>query len=203
MGLLLIVEDQPELARSFARMLQNHGQVVCAPTVCQALSIIEDTPLLAALIDEGLPDGSGLDLVAYLRRRWPAVPILVMTALTDLTLVNRAQALRAEFVFKPVGPANVLPFVEHAIATAGGATKRLELAVRGLVASANLSRRDQEVLNLALAGVPRTAMAAELDVSENTLKTTIRRLLDRTGEETLQELVRRVYDVALRVGPGG
>jgi DNA-binding NarL/FixJ family response regulator len=199
MGLLLILEDERDLARSYARMLAPYGEVAIAPTIAQALAIIDARPIEAALVDQGLPDGSGLDFVAYLRRRWPVVPVLVLTALDDKSLVNRAQALRAEFVFKPAVAANIVPFIRNAVASAGGVAESIDLAVKQLADARNMSTREMEILNLAIAGVPRSAMAAELDVTENTLKTTIRRMLDRRGDETLQDLARAVLDAALRL----
>ncbi len=200
MAHFLIVEDERELAMSFARIVRPFGEVEVVGTFAQAIAAIDVQPLLAALVDQVLPDGWGLDVVAHLRRRWPAVPALVLTASRDLSLVNRAQALRAEFVFKPAGRENIVPFVQSAVAIAGGAAARLALAVRRLAAMTCLRRREVEILNLALAGVPKQAMAKELGMTENTLKSTTRRLLERTGEPSLQDLARSVFEMALHLG---
>lgn len=197
---LLIVEDDRDVARSLDRMLHRYCELRVAESIAEARGVVDAGNVVAALVDEGLPDGSGLDFVAYLRRRRPAVPVLVFTAQRDLALVNRAQSLRAEFVFKPAEPGNVIPFVREALARAGGADQRLEQAVDQLARMTGLTPREQEILNLALAGVPRAAMAGELEMSSNTLKSTIRKMLERTGEETLEELARSVFEAALRAG---
>lgn len=198
MPLLLIVDDEPEFAESLVRLVAPYGEVRVAGTIADALPILETARLAAAMIDQCLPDGSGLDLVAHVRRRLPLLPVLVLTAQMDLSLVNRAQALRAEFAFKPVEPGNIVPFVESALASADGAAARLELAVRRLSEATCMPEREVEVLNLALAGVPRSTMAVELGLAENTLKTVIRRLLERTGEASLLELTYGLFDAALR-----
>lgn len=195
---ILLVDDDEVLAASIERMIRPFCEVRLVTTVAAGRAQIDRAPVLAALIDESLPDGSGLDLVAYLRRRRPAVPVMLFTALRDRRLANRAQALRAEFVFKPAGPSNIIPFVSDAVGAAGEAQAKLELAVGQVVQLCELSSREVDVIHLALAGIPRTVMARELEITENTLKSTIRRLLEKAGEETLEELVRSVFDAALR-----
>jgi len=62
---ILIVEDHPKLARMTARMVEEHGAKVIGPVHCceDAFRFAERELPDAALVDLGLPDGSGMNIV--------------------------------------------------------------------------------------------------------------------------------------------
>jgi serine phosphatase RsbU (regulator of sigma subunit) len=83
-GVLLVEDDEgdarlveDELAERFpsARILRSH-------TLGEALAALGPT-IDCVLLDLGLPDASGLDAVARLRSRMPAIPLIVLTGLAD------------------------------------------------------------------------------------------------------------------------
>ena len=100
---ILLVEDNEEFREAFARMLELELAPELNVAFAQADSLAEAHALLqaedaldAALIDIGLPDGDGLDLVRELERndgRIPALPTIVITAALDHSVV--AQAIEA------------------------------------------------------------------------------------------------------------
>jgi two-component system KDP operon response regulator KdpE len=77
---VLIVDDDEQLRRFLSTTLAGHAfRVVEAATLAEAAAAAEaDTPDLI-LLDLGLPDGDGIDLVHRLRV-WTTVPILVLSA---------------------------------------------------------------------------------------------------------------------------
>jgi len=78
---LLLVEDERRLAERLARGLREEGFAVdCVTTAAEARERIEDTGYDLVLLDLGLPDGSGLDLLRGWRREGLDVPVLVLTA---------------------------------------------------------------------------------------------------------------------------
>ena len=100
---LLIVEDNEELAELLAKGLRTAGYE------CDVLSTVEDaravlaTTFYAALIlDLGLPDGDGLELLREIRQRDNPVPVLVLTARGGLQ--DRVHGLRSgadDYLVKP------------------------------------------------------------------------------------------------------
>src|SRR5690348_8536857 len=100
---LLIVEDNEELAELLAKGLKTAGYE------CDVLSTVEDaravlaTTFYAALIlDLGLPDGDGLDLLREIRQRDDPIPVLVLTARGGLQ--DRVTGLRSgadDYLVKP------------------------------------------------------------------------------------------------------
>lgn len=78
--MILIVEDDPTLSRAMAVNLMARGyKVLTAATGEQALTLAADHPIHAVLLDLGLPNMSGLDVIDGLRG-WSEVPIIVVTA---------------------------------------------------------------------------------------------------------------------------
>jgi len=79
---LLLVEDEPEMARALSSALARHDiNVDHAPTLEFAREAIETVPYDVVLIDRQLPDGDGVELVPQLRARARQVPSIIISAL--------------------------------------------------------------------------------------------------------------------------
>lgn len=106
---LLLIEDDLELGAELQRALNGHGltsEWVRGVKHARALTI--DTPdahFACAVLDLGLPDGQGLDLLRAWRRANLALPAIVLTARDALE--SRVAGLDAgadDYVIKPVAP---------------------------------------------------------------------------------------------------
>lgn len=79
---LLLVEDEPEMAANLNAALVHQGIVVdWVSTLQVAEEAVAERLHDAVLLDRKLPDGDGLSFIAYLRRRRPGVPVIVLSAL--------------------------------------------------------------------------------------------------------------------------
>ncbi|ABF12024.1 DNA-binding NarL/FixJ family response regulator [Cupriavidus metallidurans] len=80
----LLVEDDPLVSRRLENLLQQLGYapdaLVLAASLAEARARVTDQPVALALVDLGLPDGSGIDLIAELRAADPGLGILVISA---------------------------------------------------------------------------------------------------------------------------
>ncbi len=104
MAHVLLVEDDQTLGLSLRLALNAHGHdVQVAPTLATARRALTSPPhgvIISApkgapdiiVLDLGLPDGDGLELVAELRKRADITPILLLTA--RATLTDRVEGLR-------------------------------------------------------------------------------------------------------------
>ncbi len=78
---ILIVEDEPALSRQLEAFFTDKGFVTdMAPTAEEGLYLGTEFPIDVAVIDLGLPDFSGLELIGRLRQAGRRFPILILTA---------------------------------------------------------------------------------------------------------------------------
>ena len=78
---LLLLEDDDLLAESLAESLKDNGYLVdLAASLKAAKALMATEHYELAILDLGLPDGSGLDLLAQWRKQKRSTPILILTA---------------------------------------------------------------------------------------------------------------------------
>jgi DNA-binding response OmpR family regulator len=103
---ILIVEDDAETRAFVVETLQSIGlSVVGVGSLAGGREAARDRRFELLVVDRMLPDGSGLDWVADLRRSGNATPILVLTALRDVP--DRVAGLEAgadDYLGKPFAP---------------------------------------------------------------------------------------------------
>jgi FixJ family two-component response regulator len=125
------------------------------------------------------------------------LPILVLTGLTRPEYINESHHLRAEIACKPVAEADLLGFVQRAIAFERVPQRRLGRVIDELAREAALTPHEVEIVASALADIPRPALRKQLGISENTLKTRVRILLGKTGHTSLGALAKQLLREAL------
>ncbi len=101
---VLVVDDEPQLLRALRINLSVRGYEVCtAATGTEALHAAADAKPDVVILDLGLPDMSGIEVITGLRG-WLSVPIIVLSARTDSS--DKVRALDAgadDYVTKPFG----------------------------------------------------------------------------------------------------
>jgi DNA-binding response OmpR family regulator len=107
---VLIVEDEPSLAELLTSVLDTFGwQVATVTTGEAAVTAVESFGPDAVLLDLGLSDIDGLDVLAGIRAHHPDVAVVILTARDDAE--DRMAALlggAADYITKPFGVADVL-----------------------------------------------------------------------------------------------
>jgi CheY-like chemotaxis protein len=100
---VLVVDDEPMIRMLAADMLDVLGwSVVEAGGVGEALSLAGDgASFRAALIDLGLPDRPGEELVEEIRRLRPDLPIIVTTGRDESSIDGKLREAGVAFVGKP------------------------------------------------------------------------------------------------------
>lgn len=127
-GRVMLVEDHADTARLMAALLRQVGfDVVQADTVGGALARMDDS-VDVVVSDIGLPDGTGVDLMRDIGRRWPDVPGIALSGYgtTDDVQRSRAAGFRQHLI-KPVDVSQLLGAIEesrHARPAAASAAAR-------------------------------------------------------------------------------
>ncbi len=83
---ILLIEDEPHMVDALRAAFTQHDILLDAvATLADARLVIKDTAYDAALLDRQLPDGDGLQFIAALRRQGDTMPVIVLTAMGDVT----------------------------------------------------------------------------------------------------------------------
>jgi two-component system response regulator HydG len=100
---VLVVDDEPALRRSLARVLETRGMKVgLAENGEAALAYLRQTPPDVALIDMMMPGVSGIELLAQIKGGGAAVEVILMTAFADVdSAVAAMKAGAYHFLTKP------------------------------------------------------------------------------------------------------
>lgn len=110
-----LVVDDSRLARMMVRQalrdLHPDCAIVEAATGAEADRVDGVETLTAAFIDFNMPDEDGLELAARLRARRPDLPIAIVSANAQTDVLDRARALGAVFLEKPVSRDALAGFV--------------------------------------------------------------------------------------------
>lgn len=105
---ILVVDDDPFIQQLAQAILSARGQsVTVVGTGAEALARMAETPPDLVLLDIGLPDVPGLEVLRHLRaaRSWSQVRILMLTASHEIEDIVRAkQAGASGYVCKPIQP---------------------------------------------------------------------------------------------------
>jgi len=131
MSRVLVVDDDRPLARALAINLRAHGyEVLVAHDGRAALTEVARTHPAVVVLDLGLPDLDGIEVLAGIRG-WSAVPVIVLSARS--TSGEKVEALDAgadDYVTKPFGMDELLARVRAAVRRgAPPATEQVELVV--------------------------------------------------------------------------
>ena len=78
---ILVVEDDPLLAKGLKMALEQAGYAVLhAPNGCSAMSALQTHDFELLILDLGLPDIEGIEILRTLRGRGSSAPVLILTA---------------------------------------------------------------------------------------------------------------------------
>ena len=119
---ILVVDDEPQIVRALRINLNVRGyDVATAATGAEALRVAANFHPELVLLDLGLPDMDGLDVIGGLRG-WTDVPVVVLSARTDSAdTVDALDAGADDFVTKPFGMDELLARLRAALRRAPGA----------------------------------------------------------------------------------
>lgn len=117
---ILLVEDDPSLARALATVLRRDGYpVVVAAHGRAAMDVIARRRVALVVSDIFMPEGDGLELLNFIRRLTPHPPLVAMSGAGDGRVGNMlkmAGALgAARILAKPFAPAQLVALVRELI----------------------------------------------------------------------------------------
>jgi len=130
---VLIVDDEPDLLELVCLTLERmHVATQTAPDIATAKRLLQEESFDLCLTDMRLPDGNGLDLVAWIQEHHAAVPVAVISAHGNVESAVRALKLGAfDFVSKPLDLGVLRRLVGSALKLRPGADGATTLTMQG------------------------------------------------------------------------
>lgn len=186
-----VVDDDTSLRAALMRVLTRAGYRTRGyPSAGEFLVEQPGTSRGCLLVDLELPGPSGLDLQQALQRMGNPMPIVFISAHHDIPrTVMAIKAGASDFLLKPVDTPMLLATIDNALRTT-----TLEPTAHSLPAlthAANLNSREQVVLRGLVAGRLNKQIAAELDLSERTIKSCRADIMRKLDAHSFADLVRR------------
>lgn len=199
-ALVAMIGTQPDLAL-----------VLLANDCAEALARLPQAPLDVLLVDLGLPDGSGLDVIRAARVQWPDCSILVSTIFGDEDHVLRSiEAGAMGYLLKDVDAGELAEEIRNL--HAGGSpispmvARKILARAAAILAPASeptseppttLSAREQEVLRYVSKGFNTEETARSMGVSRTTVLTFVRRIYAKLQVNTRAEAIHAAYKQGL------
>ena len=210
---ILIIDDHALVREGLALLVSSLSggvTVYMAATAAEALAQAEyHTPLDAILLDCGLPDADGGNLIRALSARSGGAPVVVVSANETAATINRVmQAGAVEFVPKSEASDKVVDALKRALMIGGGA-RRPASEVGGLDVNApalssalpfiapSLTGRQLDVLLMLDQGQTNRDIALRLGLSEKTVKNHVTALFNALGAVNRLQAIRKARDASL------
>lgn len=189
---VFVVDDDVSVREGLDSLIRSVGYAVSVFASVRefALARRPDTPCCLVL-DVRMPGPSGMDFQAELSALNDPIPIVFLTGHGDVPMAVRAIKLGAvEFLLKPFREQDLLDAVRVAIGR-DEARRKDEAALAELKERfATLTVREKEVLTFVAQGRLNKQIAADLGLSEVTVKVHRGQVMRKMGAATLAELVR-------------
>lgn len=194
-----IVEDDPSFRGALSRVVQGASDmrlVGAAGTRAEGLQMLKQPPADVLLVDLGLPDGSGIDVIRAASQQWPGCSIMVSTNFGDETHVMQSiESGAAGYLLKDSSP---LKMVAEIRSLASGGSPISPIIARQVLArfrrstaagagttpadidaSSLLSAREKEVLDYITKGFTAVEIARLMELSPFTVRTFVRRIYSK------------------------
>lgn len=209
---VLVVEDEPDTHRYFCQCVTDAAELELAgdaATVAEACAWLDqraDGPHVM-LVDLGLPDGSGLDVIRHARARFPACDVLVISMFGDEdSVLASIEAGAVGYIHKDERPEDIAGIIRQVHAGASPISpmvaRRVLQRFRGPAHAAptaqakpapdpqvSLSAREQSVLELIARGFSYVEIARLQAISVHTVQTHIKNLYQKLAVHSRSEAV--------------
>jgi DNA-binding NarL/FixJ family response regulator len=219
---VLIVEDEPEFRMRFKQIVESEPTlelVGVAANKREAQDLIDRTRFDVMLIDLGLPDGNGTDLIRQVSTKRPDVDIMVVTVFGDEQhVVSAIEAGATGYILKDSTAADVVSCIR--LLRAGGSpvspvvARSVLRAIRnrmtggtgntrpggGMPENNPLSARETEILQLLAKGMSFNEIGEILGISPHTVTAHIKKIYRKLAVHSRGEAVYEATQMGLLRG---
>lgn len=189
---VFVVDDDSSIRESVKKLIASVGlRAETFGSTREFLSAPRAEAPACLVLDIRLPDVSGLEFQRELAEADIHLPIIFITGHADIPMTVRAMKAGAvEFLTKPFRGQELLDAIQEAIARDRAQWAERDQMRETLTRYASLTAREKEVLQLVVSGMLNKQIAAELGISELTIKTHRGRVMEKMAAESVAGLVR-------------
>lgn len=197
---VFVVDDDESMRKGLSNLLRSVDLRVeafaSAPEFLEAK--LPDTPCCLVL-DIRLPGMSGLDFQAKLAAAKIEIPIIFMTGHGDIPMTVQAMKAGAvEFLTKPFRDQDMLDAIQAALERDRSRHEKESMVSTLRARFDALTPREQEVMACVTRGLMNKQVAAEIGITENTVKVHRGNVTKKMGAKSLAELVRMADALGIR-----
>jgi two-component system response regulator DesR len=190
---VLLAEDQAMVRGALAALLSREADIEVVAEVARGDTVVE-TALEArpdvALLDIEMPGGGGLTAAQALRTALPSCRVVILTTFGRSGYLRRAMESGAVGFLLKDEPAKALAVALRRV-MAGERVVDPDLAVASLSDGTNpLTSREREVLSASLFGASLADIAAQLSLSEGTVRNHLSAAMQKLGAQNRMEAAR-------------
>jgi FixJ family two-component response regulator len=191
-SVVFVVDDDASVREALSSLIRSIGLRVETFGSAQEFWSYRRTDAAACLVlDVRLPGLSGLDLQRDLAEAGEKIPIIFITGHGDIPMTVRAmKAGAAEFLPKPFREQDLLDAIGQAIERDHQARRERAEVAKIRDRYQTLTAREREVAALIVKGKLNKQVAAELGISEITVKVHRRHIMEKMKVRSLADLVR-------------
>lgn len=191
-AIVYLLDDEPAVLKAVGRLLRSAGYRTEEYTDgAMFLKSLRPDACGCLVLDYALQDLNGLEVQDELHRRGATLTIVFLTGRADVPMSVRAmKAGAAEFLTKPIDERLLLEAVREALERNRLERGRLDELTEANARLATLTPRERQVMELVVAGKLNKQVAQVLGTAEKTVKVHRARVMEKTGSESLADLVR-------------
>jgi FixJ family two-component response regulator len=197
--IVIVVDDEPSVRQALSGLFRSVGlQVELFGSAAEFQQRKQPDRASCLVLDIRLPGVNGLDFQGQLLRANIRTPIIFMTGHGDIPMSVRAMKAGAvDFLAKPFRDQDMLDAVAAAIQRDQQARQADDAASALRVAYDLLTVREREVMVLVTSGLINKQAAAQLGLSEITVKVHRGQVMRKMGARSLADLVRMAESLGL------
>ena len=187
---LYVLDDDPNVRNSLCELLESCGYATKPLTSGRdALVDVAFRREDCLILDAGLPDMDGFEVLARLKTASPRPSVIMITGRGDVESAVRAMREGAcDFLEKPFSPEQLLNGVDRALATRAEPVVDVALDARRRLG--RLTERQRSVLDLIVEGRANKVIANDLGIGQRTVESHRATLMKKLGARTFADLIR-------------
>ncbi len=203
---VLIVDDHPVVRQGLSLAIGRDADLeVCgeAENIAETLRLVEGAPPDIVIIDLSLDGEDGIELIDYIKSRWPAIKVLVYSSHDEETFAGRVlRAGATGFISKREGMPKIIAAIRLVLSgevslSPQMTTRLLQRASVGKSLDDNptdaLSNREMQVFEMIGRGLNTVEIAHKLQVSPKTIESHRKVIKSKLNVDTSAQLSRRAF----------